>query len=77
MVPTSSTPIYSNAAFQILGYVVEAIANQTYDSLLRKDIIQPLNLSRSSYTTPDDRYGVIPGNDTASGWNLDLGEEGP
>ncbi|KAL1981851.1 hypothetical protein VTN96DRAFT_2096 [Rasamsonia emersonii] len=77
VVPTSSTPIYSNAAFQILGYVLEDIANQTYASILLEDIIRPLNLSRSSYTTPDDKYGVIPINDTASGWNLDLGDEGP
>ncbi|KAJ5674717.1 uncharacterized protein N7477_004651 [Penicillium maclennaniae] len=36
--PTSSTPIYSNAAFQILGYVVEALTSRDFDnsSLFRK-----------------------------------------
>jgi CubicO group peptidase (beta-lactamase class C family) len=77
VVPTSSTPIYSNAAFQILGYVLEAITNQNYSSLLVKDIIQPLNLTRSSYTPPDNQFGITPVNESYSGWRLDLGDEGP
>ncbi|KAL2012232.1 hypothetical protein VTN00DRAFT_4950 [Thermoascus crustaceus] len=77
VVPTSSTPIYSNAAFQVLAYALEGITNQTYRSLLSKTIIEPLNLSRSSYSKPPDEYGIIPGDATTSWWNVSFGDETP
>lgn len=77
VVPTSSTPIYSNAAFQILAYALESITNQTYRSLLEKHIMEPLGLSRSSYSPPDDQYGIIPGDAASSWWSTDLGDETP
>ncbi|KAJ9297425.1 hypothetical protein DTO217A2_8632 [Paecilomyces variotii] len=77
MAPTSFTPIYSNAAIQILSYVLEAISGHTYGSLLSKHILEPLNMTRSYISTPPDQYGVIPGDATSSGWNIPAGDETP
>ncbi|KAJ9254981.1 hypothetical protein DTO195F2_6465 [Paecilomyces variotii] len=77
MAPTSFTPIYSNAAIQILSYVLEAISGHTYGSLLSKHILEPLNMTRSYISTPPAQYGVIPGDATSSGWNIPAGDETP
>ncbi|KAF3388520.1 Beta-lactamase-like protein [Penicillium rolfsii] len=77
IVPTSSTPIYSNAAFQILAYALEAMTNQSYTQLLQRDIIAPLGLNRTYYTTPNISLGVIPNDSGEYWWNFDLGDEGP
>jgi CubicO group peptidase (beta-lactamase class C family) len=77
MAPTSATPIYSNAAIQILAYALETITNKTYSSLLSEHLTEPLNLSHSTFSKPADGYGIIPVNATASGWNLDAGDETP
>jgi CubicO group peptidase (beta-lactamase class C family) len=77
MAPTSYTPIYSNAAIQILGYALEAITNSTYSSLLSKHILEPLKMTHSSFSKPADKDGIIPFNATSSGWNLEAGDETP
>jgi CubicO group peptidase (beta-lactamase class C family) len=74
----STTPIYSNAAFQILGYAIENITNKPFESLLNETVFIPLNMTRSSLFTPSDSSnGVIPVNETASWWALDAGDEAP
>ncbi|KAJ6131351.1 hypothetical protein N7523_001811 [Penicillium sp. IBT 18751x] len=75
--PTSSTPIYSNAAFQILGYVVEALTSRDFDNVLEKDIIKPLNLTHTFYNTPSTKLGVIPISQGEYWWDFNIGEEGP
>ncbi|PYI28273.1 beta-lactamase/transpeptidase-like protein [Aspergillus indologenus CBS 114.80] len=77
VVPTASTPTYSNAAFQILGYALEAMTGQSYQTLLSRDLIRPLNLTRSSYNKPADRLGVIPGDVETTWWTYSLGDETP
>ncbi|KAE8420763.1 beta-lactamase/transpeptidase-like protein [Aspergillus pseudocaelatus] len=72
---TSATPIYSNPSFQILGYALEAMTNQTYKSLLERDLIKPLGLSRSSYDKPEDDTAIIPGPATSSFYGVDAGGE--
>ncbi|KAE8347154.1 hypothetical protein BDV24DRAFT_174695 [Aspergillus arachidicola] len=72
---TSSTPIYSNPSFQILGYALEAMTNQTYKSLLQRDLIKPLGLSRSSYDKPEDNTAIIPGPTMSSFYGVDAGGE--
>ncbi|KAK2813609.1 hypothetical protein FQN50_000004 [Emmonsiellopsis sp. PD_5] len=74
---TSTTPIYSNAAFQILGYVVENISGKSYESVLSEDLIEPLKLSGTSFSKPDDKVGVIPGDPLSSFWAIDAGDETP
>ncbi|OKP10987.1 Beta-lactamase-like protein [Penicillium subrubescens] len=78
IVPPSSTPIYSNAAFQILGYVVEALAGgEDFEKVLKHKITKPLNMAHTFYTTPSSSLGVIPSYQGEYWWDFDIGEEAP
>ncbi|KAJ5368601.1 uncharacterized protein N7496_008361 [Penicillium cataractarum] len=78
IVPTSSTPIYSNAAFQVLGYVVEALANgKDFEKVMKEKITKPLNMAHTFYTTPNSSLGVIPSYQGEYWWDFDIGEEAP
>jgi hypothetical protein len=74
---TSSTPLYSNAGYQILGYALEAIAQKPFHEILMERIIEPLGLSRSSHSIPDPNLAVIPSDLTSSQFNLDIGDAIP
>lgn len=74
----STTPLYSNAAYQLLSYALEKITNKTFEALLIDTIFTPLDMTRSSLTTAvDPSSGVIPVNETASGWATNGGDEAP
>ncbi|KAJ5087561.1 hypothetical protein N7456_011177 [Penicillium angulare] len=75
--PTSHSPAYSNAAFQILAYALEKITHKPFEDLLSEAIIEPLGLTKSSYSAPESKYGVIPGTEASSFWSFDVGEETP
>ncbi|KAJ5504779.1 hypothetical protein N7463_007653 [Penicillium fimorum] len=75
--PTSSTPVYSNAAFQILGYALEAMTGKDFQNVLAYDVLKPLNLSRTFYNTPDISLGVVPDSDGQKYWNFAMGDETP
>ncbi|RLL96047.1 hypothetical protein CFD26_101323 [Aspergillus turcosus] len=77
IVPTSSTPVYSNAAFQILAYALETIAGQDYQNILEDRLIKPIGLTQSFYSTPSMKYGVIPDYMGEYYWDLQLGDETP
>lgn len=67
-----TTPVYSNAAFEILGYVLETVTAQPYEVTLQKTIFDPLGLPHSSVSKPRDAsIGVIPVGE--SDWDFDLG----
>ncbi|KAM7185087.1 Beta-lactamase/transpeptidase-like protein [Rhypophila sp. PSN 637] len=70
---TSSTPNYSNMAFQILAYAIETITQTPFPDLVRAQLVQPLNLTRTFLTNPgNDTNAVI-----YNGWDLDFGDEAP
>lgn len=74
----ATTPIFSNAAFQILGYILEAITDKPFSSMLENDILGPLNMTDSSLLAPSESTdGVIPASKSASGWAALLGDESP
>ena len=74
----ATTPIFSNAAFQILGYVLEAITNKPFRSMLENSILHPLNMTGTSLLAPSESAdGVIPISESASGWAALLGDESP
>ncbi|KAL5041611.1 hypothetical protein BDW71DRAFT_211992 [Aspergillus fruticulosus] len=73
VVPVSSTPIYSNDAFVLLGYILEALTGQSYDELVEGRLIERLNLTRSSSSKPADELGIIPGLPNVTIWDVDLG----
>lgn len=55
---------------------MEEMTNKTYQELLQDDLLNPLDLARSSYSAPRDEHGIIP-DGGAMFWNLDLGDETP
>ncbi|KAJ5779130.1 hypothetical protein N7457_006850 [Penicillium paradoxum] len=77
LTPTSYTPLYSNAGFQILGYALESIANAEYEDILFEQLINPLNLTRSCLKAPDAELAVIPYNKTYSMFDFKIGDAAP
>ena len=45
--------IYSDLGFEILGYIVERITNQSFDKYCKEHILQPLNMNNTSYHLKD------------------------
>ncbi|KAI1339866.1 beta-lactamase/transpeptidase-like protein [Xylariaceae sp. FL0016] len=73
-----NTPIYSNAAFQILGYALENITGQSIPELMQSLLIDSLGLTSTSYTVPAaSNASIIPFNGTWSWWSADAGDESP
>ncbi|EEH06643.1 predicted protein [Histoplasma capsulatum G186AR] len=71
-------PVYSNAAFQILGYIPEDRNGESFESLLKSKIFEPLRMSNSSLFGPRDTInGVISGNLKESGWAINFGGGAP
>ncbi|KAM0512332.1 hypothetical protein ACHAPE_009028 [Trichoderma viride] len=72
--PPYGTALYSNAAYRILAYVIEAITGKSYEEVLQKDIFEPLGLKHSSSVPPlGSGAGVIPNGD--AGWSRPYGDE--
>lgn len=77
MAPFSATPIYSNAAYQILGYVLENITSQSFPSLFNK-LLSKLGTTSSSYAAPPSMQdAIIPGNASISWYSVDEFDEAP
>ncbi|KAH7166429.1 beta-lactamase/transpeptidase-like protein [Dactylonectria macrodidyma] len=75
---TSNTPIYSNAAFQILAYALETMTNKTFEASLQSSLLKPLGLSRTSLEAPKNKSNaVIPGNETTSWWDIEMDGASP
>ena len=70
--PSYHTPAYSNMAFQLLGYAVEKITGRTFPSLVEKNLLKPLKLTRTFLTKPNDTNAII-----VDGWDTEFGEEAP
>jgi len=74
----STTPVYSNVAFQILAYAIENMTNNgTFSSILSKDILKPLRMTRTSTSPPNSSIVAIPSGDEDSGWGVDLEDMTP
>ncbi|KAI0475625.1 beta-lactamase/transpeptidase-like protein [Xylariaceae sp. FL0804] len=71
------TPVYSNAAYQILSYALENITNTSMPDLFNRALVAPLGLRATHYTVPASTAGgFVPyGNTTASWWAADLRDE--
>jgi CubicO group peptidase (beta-lactamase class C family) len=48
---------YSNAGYMLLGWIIEAVSGQSYETFLRENIFQPLGMNDSGY---DSNTEVIP-----------------
>ncbi|KAK2789736.1 hypothetical protein FQN51_002679 [Onygenales sp. PD_10] len=70
-----TTPIFSNAAFRILSYILEDKTGKSFEAVLNSKIFAPLEMSHSSLFKPSDAsHGVIPGDEKDSGWATSFGE---
>ncbi|TVY39709.1 Beta-lactamase-like protein [Lachnellula occidentalis] len=72
-----STAAYSNIAYQILSYALEAITGKSYEAMLDESIINKLNLKSTFYNAPYEAVGIIPGTVKSTNWYYSLGEENP
>lgn len=70
------TPIYSNGAYQLLAYALQAITNRSISEMVTRDVFGPLNMGDSSYALENGTAGIIPLNTSRSGWSLPLGDAG-
>ncbi|KAJ4982729.1 beta-lactamase [Stagonosporopsis vannaccii] len=66
---------YSNVAFELLGVVLERVSGQDYRSYIENEIFKPLDMSKSTLSTPPDRAGVIPAGNHY--WDVDEGIQSP
>ncbi|KAI0403229.1 putative penicillin-binding protein [Xylaria palmicola] len=72
-----TTPVYSNIAFRIVGYVLEAMSGTSYNALVQSKVLKPLGLTDTSATVPTGRGSwVIPTGD-ANGFQYNYGDETP
>ncbi|KAK8047495.1 beta-lactamase-like 1 [Apiospora saccharicola] len=73
---TAWTVGYSNVAYQILAYALEAIMSKKFANMVQSDVIDKLGLERTYYQKPPDNLGIIvKGQET--GWTYSLGEASP
>lgn len=65
-------PVYSNMAYAILGFVIEAVTHQPYAHYIQQAILDPINATHTSVHKPsDDSIGFI-SNET-NWWFTDYG----
>lgn len=67
------TPAYSNMAFQLLSYAVEGITGKKFSTLVDKNLIQALNLTRTFLAPPTNDTNAV----VLDAWEWDFGEEAP
>jgi CubicO group peptidase (beta-lactamase class C family) len=72
---SSTAPIYSNIAFQILSYALENITGVEFATSVNDGFISPLKLTGSSWTVPtSNSSGIVP---DGSSWGFDTADETP
>ena len=73
-----AAPAYSNVAYVLMAYALEAITGRTWFELLTDRVLEPLGLEHTYFYTPNDTtVGIIPGNASQVGWYNQLGDGGP
>ncbi|KAK2784836.1 hypothetical protein FQN53_008229 [Emmonsiellopsis sp. PD_33] len=76
--PSSTTAVYSNVAFDLLGLALENIKDGVpFEDLVIRSLVKPLKLNRFGVETPDNSWGVIPIDPETSSWNFSLGAANP
>jgi hypothetical protein len=71
-----TTPVYSNTAYRLLRYILEATSGTRFDELLQSSVLRPLNLTTTTSAIPrGEGSWVIPNGE--SGWYQDTGDETP
>ena len=73
--PTSSTPAYSNDAFQLLAWAFENITGNPFADLLQDKILSPLQLEHTTWSRPADADTVVPAAAAKVLWPVGAAEE--
>ena len=73
--PPNYKSTYSNIAFIMLGFVLEAVTGQSYEEVLSSTILDPLGMHHTSVKKPNDSMGVIPA--TYNDWSYIAGAYDP
>jgi len=73
--PPNARPVYSNIAFTILAYAVEAVTGKNYTVQLRDILTGPLGMNSTRPSPGDEELAVIPPMDNT--WGSDYGEFAP
>jgi len=60
---------YSNSGYFLLGYIIEKVSGESYESFVKRNIFDPLKMSNSGY----DHFNSILKN-RATGYSLDKGK---
>ncbi|KAI1401939.1 beta-lactamase/transpeptidase-like protein [Hypoxylon fuscum] len=68
-----SNPLYSNTAFFMLSQVVELVSRSSYIDFVKQHVLDPVGMTKTSYTKPNDDMGAISLDDTI--WDSTLGIE--
>ncbi|KAI9720082.1 MAG: hypothetical protein M1828_005810 [Chrysothrix sp. TS-e1954] len=69
-----TTPVYSDASFQLLGYLLEDITGKSFETMMNTAIFRPLDMTSTSISRPNTSKAVIPDGENASGWLYELGD---
>lgn len=72
--PTFTSPSYSNTAYALLGMVVEAAYNQTFEDVAQTNIFDVAGMDSSSFNGPVKSFstkGFVPKGEIT--WNLTTG----
>jgi CubicO group peptidase (beta-lactamase class C family) len=57
-------------AFQLLGYIIEERAGTSFAQVVQQRILKPLGMNQTTLFAPkNSNMGVIPVNETVSGWS--------
>ncbi|KAM5370630.1 hypothetical protein ACJZ2D_008456 [Fusarium nematophilum] len=73
--PFSANTVYSNAAYALLGFVIEKVSGMSSEAFIKKTIWKPTGMDHTFASKPDDSLGFIPTGDPW--WNATLGFAGP
>lgn len=73
--PPGSRPVYSNVAFTLFVYAIEAQTGKNYTQLLREFVTEPLGLKNTRESPGDDDKAVIP--PVENSWGSDYGDNAP
>lgn len=67
-------PSYSNINFNLLGLVISTVSNTTFESYVSTNILQPLNMTQTTFTQPPNKHAAMSPTDGAeSYWPFDMG----
>lgn len=72
--PSYTSPSYSNLAYALLGMVVEAATNSTFEDVVQGNIFDIVEMSSSSFNGPVESFetrGFVPRGEPT--WNLTAG----